>query len=73
MKNIKNYIGIIVFVLAVSTAYSQTPPPNNGTTSSGGTTPVGGGAPVEGGLLILISIATAYAYMQYRKRPANTV
>ena len=61
MSNIKKYIGIVVFVLAFSTAFAQTPPPpNNGSTGNGGSTPVGGGAPVDGGLLIFILAAAVY-------------
>lgn len=62
MKNIKKYIGIIIFVFAITTAFAQTPPPpNNGTTNEGGGTPVGGGAPVGSGVLIMLSAALAYA------------
>ena len=67
MKNIKKYIGTIVFILAITTAFAQTPPPpNNGTTGSGGDTPVGGGAPVGGGLAILLAAAGAYAYSKWK-------
>lgn len=70
MKNTIKYLGILVLVIGLSVAYGQTPPPpNNGTTGSGGTTPVGGGAPVGGGLLILLTAASAYGYLQYRKKP----
>jgi len=75
MQNIKKYIGIIVLVLMVSFAYSQTPPPpnNGGSSPGGGNTPVGGGAPVGGGVLILLSAAAAYGYMQYRKNLKYTI
>lgn len=69
MKNLKKYIGIIVLVLMVSLAYSQTPPPpNNGTTSGGGTTPVGGGAPVGGGIAILLAAAGAYGFAKWKNQ-----
>lgn len=70
MKNIVKYFGILVLVIGMSVAFGQTPPPpNNGTTDSGGGTPVGGGAPVGGGILILISAASAYGFLQLRKKP----
>ncbi len=76
MKNIKNYIGIIVFVLAVSAAMlispqamTQTPPPpNGGNTGSGGTTPVGGGAAIGSGLIIMMAAAGIYAGKQYFRK-----
>lgn len=66
MKNIKNNIGIIVFVLAISVtllvspqAMTQIPPPpNNGTTSSGG-------APIGGGIMTLATIGLAYGYAKF--------
>ena len=75
MRNIKNHIWIIVFVLGISTAFAQTPPPpNNGTTGSGGTNPVGGGAPVGGGLIFLLASAGAYAYTKWKtKTPSYTI
>jgi hypothetical protein len=67
-KSILKYIGILVFVVGVSTVFAQTPPPpNNGDTSGGGNTPVGGGAPVGGGLAILIAMSSAYGYSRFRK------
>lgn len=68
MKNLKIYIGIIIFVFAVSTAFAQTPPPpNNGNTSGGGGTPVGGGAPIGGGVLILVAMGAAYGIKKIKK------
>ena len=70
MKNIKKYIGIIIFVFAISTAFAQAPPPpNNGITDEGGGTPVGGGAPIGSGLIIMMSAAFAYAY--YKNNTIN--
>ena len=62
MKNkfFKN-IGIIVFVIGVSSAFAQTPPPpNGGDTGTGGTTPVGGGAPLGSGLIAMLVLGSAY-------------
>lgn len=75
MRNIKNHIWTIVFVLGISTAFAQTPPPpNNGTTGSGGSTPVGGGAPIGSGILILIASAGAYAFRKWNnKTPSYTI
>lgn len=71
-KNILKYIGILVFVLGVSTLFAQTPPPpNNGDTSGGGTTPVGGGAPVGSGLAILIAMSSAYGVLKVKKTDTN--
>jgi len=68
MKNIKKYIGILIFVLAVSAAYAQTPPPpNNGGTGVGGGTVVGGGAPIGSGLILLSIMAGAYGGQKFRK------
>ena len=68
MRNIKKYLGILVFVLACSAAFAQTPPPpNNGNTGGGGTNPVGGGAPVGSGLIILTAMAAAYGGQKYWK------
>jgi hypothetical protein len=62
MKNIKKYIGILVFVLAVSAAFAQTPPPpNNGATGSSGGTVVGGGAPIGSGMVIMLALGATYA------------
>lgn len=67
MKNIKKYIGILIFVFSLSTAFAQTPPPpNNGTTGEGGGTPVGGGASIGGGLIILLAAAGAYGYTKWK-------
>ncbi len=69
MKNIKKYIGILIFVLIVTAAFAQTPPPpNNGTTTGGGGTVVGGGAPVGSGLLILSLMASAYGGLKLRNQ-----
>jgi hypothetical protein len=68
MKNIKKYIGILVFIFAMTAAFAQTPPPpNNGNTSGGGGTPVGGGAPIGGGLIIMLAMGAAYGLKKLRK------
>jgi len=67
-KHILEYIGILVFVLGVSTLYAQTPPPpNNGDTSGGGNTPVGGGAPVGSGFALLMAFSSIYGAAKYQQ------
>ena len=68
MKNIKKYIGILIFVLAVSAAYTQAPPPpNNGNAPLDPNSVVGGGAPVGSGLIILSAMAAAYGGQKFWK------
>ena len=73
MKNIKKYIGILVFVLAVSAAFAQTPPPpnNNGSEPGSSNNPVGGGAPVGSGLIMLTAMASAYGGLKLRTKNSN--
>ncbi|MFU8844166.1 MAG: hypothetical protein ACNA7V_10210 [Bacteroidales bacterium] len=40
---------------------SQSPPFPNGGNDPGGQTPVGGASPIEGGLLILVSLGAGYS------------
>ncbi len=68
MKNIKKYIGILIFVLAVSAAYAQTPPPpNNNNAGNPGNNPVGGGAPIGSGFIILSALSAAYGVQKFWK------
>ena len=59
-KNILRYTGIIVFVIGISTAFAQTPPPPNGGDAGPGGTPVGGGAPLGSGLIAMLVLGSAY-------------
>jgi len=54
--------GTVFFVLViVVTTFAQMPPhPNVGIGTGSGNVPVGGGAPIEGGLLIMLSLAVGY-------------
>lgn len=74
-RNQVRYIAILVLALGLSFAFGQVPKPPNGDGNApdSGNTVVGGGAPIGGGLLILISAAAAYGYMQYRKKPKYTI
>lgn len=60
-KNIFKYIGIVVFIIGISSAFAQAPPPpNGGDTGNGGDTPVGGGAPIGSGLVAMMILGSAY-------------
>ncbi len=60
-KKVLKYLGIMVFIIGISSAFAQTPPPpNGGDTGNGGTTPVGGGAPIGSGIVAMMLMSAAY-------------
>lgn len=60
MKSLSKFIALIFFVLLTFSSYSQAPPPppppNHGDLGNQN----GGNAPIDGGLFILLGLATAY-------------
>lgn len=58
----KLLITISILILAGLTLIAQPPHPNQGSSPAAGNSPVGGGAPIDGGTVVLIVLATAWAY-----------
>jgi hypothetical protein len=61
-KAIKNILIVAFLMTAPLFLLAQNPPhPNGGSAPTSGTnTPVGGGAPIDGGLIMLIAMGSAY-------------
>ncbi|MCB2219689.1 MAG: hypothetical protein KQI35_04775 [Bacteroidetes bacterium] len=62
-KAIKNILIVAILMTAPLFLLAQNPPhPNGGNAPNSGTTniPVGGGAPIDGGLIMLIAMGSAY-------------
>ena len=61
MKNIKNILVTVLFILAFSAMNAQSPPhPNSGSDPNAGNTPVGGAAPIGSGLVIMLALGAGY-------------
>jgi hypothetical protein len=59
----KLLITIAFMMIAGLTLIAQQPPhPNQGSAPGSENSPVGGGAPIDGGITVLMVLATAYAF-----------